>query len=142
MTFGRPTMISTSWDVEAPLMIDDEYLRIDGEGVQPADTPSRMGLFVCSSRLYEILNEILSTFYTVHTGQPPLKQTPSETRSERMLINVLTFNRRLDNFLASVPQYLQPTVTTSSTAVQQKSNHIRLQEQVLHCRSGSSLYLC
>jgi hypothetical protein len=64
MTFGRPTMISKQWNVQAPAMIDDEYLLMDGEGFQPTDVPSRMGLFVYSSKLFEILDEILSTFYT------------------------------------------------------------------------------
>jgi hypothetical protein len=142
MTFGRPTMISKSWDVQAPLMIDDEYLQMDGEGIQPAGRPSRMGLFVCSSRLFEILNEILSIFYAEDAGQPPSKHTHSDARSQQMLMNVLVFNRRLDNFLTSIPQYLQHTVKHSSPVVQEKSNHIQLQEQVLYCRSGTPLNPC
>jgi hypothetical protein len=140
MTFGRPTMISKQWNVQAPAMIDDEYLLMDGEGFQPTDVPSRMGLFVYSSKLFEILDEILSTFYTEDVVKWSSKQDDSETRSQRMLMDVLGFNRRLDKFIASIPKYLQPTVA-SHPPNQQKENYIKIQEKVLYCRCGSPILI-
>ena len=136
MTFGRPTMISNSWNVEAPAMIDDEYLLVDGEGFQPAHLPSRMGLFVYSSKLFEILDEILSTIYVEDVVKRSSKQDDYETGSQRILMKVMGFNRRLDDFIAHVPEYLRPTVA-SSPQNQQKENYIKLQEKILYCRCVS-----
>ena len=133
MTFGRPTMISDAWNVQAPAMIDDEYLLMEGEGFQPAHLSSRMGLFVYSSKLFEVLNEVLSAVYTKDAVMMSSKQNNPETRSQKMLMKVVGFNRRLDKFIASIPEYLRPMVT-SNPQDQQKENYIKIQEKVLYCR--------
>lgn len=133
MTFGRPTMLSKSWSVPVPSLIDDEYLRVEGDGVQPPDVPSRLGLFVSSCRLFELLDEILSSFYAEDSGTGLPKQLESESRAREMIVDVLNFNRRLDKFIDSIPEYLH--TADSSRMITSESNSCRsLQQQVLYCR--------
>jgi len=122
MTFGRPTMLQDAGKVPIPMLIDDEFLRDDGEeGHQPTDVPSRLGLFVSSCTLFEHLAEILRTFYTASSEPDDLVEI------------VLRLNRRLDSFAKSVPDYLQ-TSEVSPLVVSEKNNCVSLQQQVLYCR--------
>lgn len=136
MTFGRPTMISSTTSVPAPLMIDDEYLLIVGEGVQPEGTPSRMALFVCSLRLYDILRDVLSKFYKDDLNQRPATDV-TLPRSQHMT-DTLALNYRLDEFLDHVPAYVRAADTPPASHVHNKENHTHLQERILYCRSVNS----
>ncbi|KAL1953765.1 hypothetical protein VTO42DRAFT_2296 [Malbranchea cinnamomea] len=128
MTFGRPTMVSKSWSVPLPCLVDDEHLEYEGEGRQPPNKPSRIGLLVCSSRLFEILDEILSAFYSDGFG-PGLNASETEKQARGIASKVLPLNRRLETFIRSVPHYLR---IDSEEAAQ--DNCTRLQSQVLYCR--------
>ena len=134
MTFGRPCMISKPNDVALPLMIDDEYLSTTQEGQQPRDMPSRLGAFVFSRKLFELLGQVLDFL-----SSPALQNTSQAREQSQMsdfLTQVLDLNRRLDSFTESVPPYLRKSETTSPYAPQPTSNenHIHLQQRVLHCR--------
>lgn len=96
MTFGRPSMIDKSNAVPIPAMIDDDYLSDRGEAVQPPGIHSRLGLFVSSCKLFEILEEILELFYR-DTG--PHKPGNGVNNVAETVTPVLDFNRRLDSFL-------------------------------------------
>jgi hypothetical protein len=133
MTFGRPTMLSKSWKVPVPLLIDDEHLSVDGTGVQPPDIPSRLGLFVSSCELFEILHDILATFYVDESGADSSKQLHPQTPGRDIITDVLSFNRRLDEFVESIPEYLHVT-EISQVIVSEKNTCIHLQQQVLYCR--------
>jgi hypothetical protein len=137
MTFGRPTMISSASDVPAPLMIDDEYLLIVGEGVQPEGTPSRMALFVCSLRLYDILRDVLSKFYKDDLNQRPVPDV-TLSRSQHMVTDTLALNHRLDEFLDHVPAYVRAADTPLASHVHNEENHTRLQERILYSRLVNS----
>jgi hypothetical protein len=132
MTFGRPTMLSTSWDVPVPALIDDEYLNNATEGFQPAGKPSVMGLFISSCNLFELLEEILKSFYS---GEPFPDLSKQETASEMakaFIAPVLQYNRRLDKFIDSVPDYLK--LTEYGDGMKFSNNSVTLQQQVLYCR--------
>ncbi|KAK1239806.1 hypothetical protein MKX08_007248 [Trichoderma sp. CBMAI-0020] len=129
MTFGRPTMVNRSYSTPMPSLIDDEYLRTDGDGIQPDGTNSRMGLFVYSCKLFEILDDILSTFYSVSASVDSV----SESRLQDMVSEVLSFNRRLDNFITSLPDYLK-TAQSSQVFMTERNSWKNLQQQVLYCR--------
>ena len=133
MTFGRPTMLSKSWKVPVPLLIDDEYLSVQGEGVQPSKIPSRLGLFVSSCKLFEILHEILSNFYIGDSSVGLLKQQESELDQREIIMDVLDYNRRLDKFSDSIPEYLR-TTRSSQVIFSEKNSCVNLQQQVLYCR--------
>jgi len=129
MTFGRPVMVSKSYSTPVPSLIDDEYLRMEGDGTQPQNVPSRMGLFVSSCRLFEILSDILSLFYADSQNTP----LESELCVQQMVLDLLGFNRRLDSFITSIPDYLK-TAHSSQVVVSDKDSCINLQQQVLYCR--------
>jgi hypothetical protein len=128
MTFGRPVMIADSYNVPLPCLIDDEYLSRDSEASQPAHTPSRLGLFVFSCRLFEILADILGSFYAAESRSG----LEAGACVQDMVMQVLNFNSRLDEFMASVPDDLQPVTAQCSTS--EREHHMNLQQQVLYCR--------
>jgi hypothetical protein len=118
-------MINTSFTTLVPSMIDDEYLRVDGEGTQPSTKPTAMGLYVYSCGLFEILADILVSFYT------PKCASNSVSSDDGLLTQVLAFNTRLDRFCKGVPQNLRHDVSDGSLT--QEAN-LSLQREVLHCR--------
>ncbi|KAH6713063.1 fungal-specific transcription factor domain-containing protein [Leptodontidium sp. MPI-SDFR-AT-0119] len=130
MTFGRPAMITRSWGTPLPLMIDDEFLQAEGEGHQPIDIPSRLGLFVFSSKLYEILDKILVTFYT---PEPPTLVSTDDSM-QKLLGNMLTFNRQLDVFRKSIPDYLRLPAKDESPGPHMHTLYVQIQARILHCR--------
>jgi hypothetical protein len=132
MTFGRPTMLSTSWDVPVPALIDDEYLNNATEGFQPEGKPSVLGLFVSSCYLFELLEEILNSFYSGEPFPDLSKQEKASEMAKAFIAPVLQYNRRLDNFIDSVPNYLKLGHYGDTTKY--NSNSVALQQQVLYCR--------
>ncbi|KAK9364506.1 fungal-specific transcription factor domain-containing protein [Lipomyces kononenkoae] len=108
MTFGRPTMISGSWDVIAPSMIDDEHLRRKGEGIQPPNSPSQMGLFVYSLKLFDITNEILSELYIRQSRGASPDEPCQKPWSPEQLLKVLSISSKLDRFDDTLPDSLRP----------------------------------
>lgn len=129
MTFGRPVMVDRSNRTPLPSLIDDEYLSTEGEGSQPMSVQPQMGLFVSSCELFDILNDILSTFY----ANDVCADTDSEPDMQDMVLEVLGFNRRLDSFITSIPDYLKAT-NTCDVASMRIYNSTSLQQQVLYCR--------
>lgn len=133
MTFGRPTMLSQSWDVPVPALIDDEYLSNAIEGKQPEGKPSVMGMFVSSCSLFDLLEEILNSFYSGEPFPDLSKQEKASEMAKAFIAPVLQYNRRLDRFIDSVPDYLK--LTESSDGVKfNNNNSVTLQQQVLYCR--------
>jgi hypothetical protein len=118
-------MVDTSFTTLVPSMIDDENLRVNGEGTQPPTKPSAMGLCVYSCGLYEILADILVSFYS------PKCSSNLASRGDDLLKHVLSFNARLDRFFDSVPQSLKPD--SGNDHLTQEEN-LSLQREVLHCR--------
>ncbi|PVH70178.1 hypothetical protein DL98DRAFT_521762 [Cadophora sp. DSE1049] len=132
MTFGRPAMITRSRDTPYPLMIDDDFLQIEAEGHQPSNLPSRMGLFVYSSILYDILDKILITFYTPETATESPAPTSADDTVQKLLSNILTYNRQLDGFQKSIPEYLR--LPAREDQPHMNASHVQLQARILNCR--------
>lgn len=129
-------MITRSWGTPLPLMIDDEFLQAEGEGHQPIDIPSRLGLFVFSSKLYEILDKILVTFYT---PEPPTLVSTDDSM-QKLLGNMLTFNRQLDVFRKSIPDYLRLPAKDESPGPHMHTLYVQIQARILHCRLEPNFY--
>jgi hypothetical protein len=106
-------------------MIDDEYLRMNGEGTQPSTKPTVMGLFVYSCGLFDILADILVSFYMPKCGS---NSVPS---GDGLLTQVLAFNTCLDRFYNGVPQILRNDASGHSLP---QEGDLLLQREVLHCR--------
>lgn len=130
MTFGRPLMIDNSFTTAVPSLIDDEYLRANGEGTQPSDAPTAMGLCCFSCDLFAILADVLIAFYS------PSSSTNFEVGSDLQVMQtkVLALNGRLDRFFEALPQHLK-----SDAGAMSSSPNIRLslQRDVLFCRYDS-----
>lgn len=133
MTFGRPVMISTKWSVPLPSLIDDEHLQTQGEGVQP-NVPSRLGLLTYSSKLFLILEDILSNFYSSHPDFNVTEVAEDEVHADKILSDVISLNRRLDSFLAEVPAYLRYVGPPMQNMSAYPNQSLEIQRQVLHCR--------
>lgn len=132
MTFGRPSMIGRSTDVPIPDLIDDEYLGDRVVSSQPQNTRSRLGLFVSSCTLFDLLEEILELFYRDSSGVVSHRQIQGVTRTAELLTPVLDLNRRLDEFVEGIPDYLQVPARPAYEAIHE--DHVHLQQQVLYCR--------
>jgi hypothetical protein len=50
-------MINRPNDVPLPLMVDDEHLSTSHDGEQPPHIPSRLGAFVFSCKLFDLLGK-------------------------------------------------------------------------------------
>lgn len=129
MTFGRPPMVSDNSRVPLPAVVDDEYLQDQGEGHQPADEPSQLGMFVSSCQLFELLQEVLRLL--LENDTPMTSETHS--RNHGLLMSILDLNNRLDQFSARIPLYLQFSEDTSP-GPSVVDGHVQLQRRVLQCR--------
>jgi hypothetical protein len=123
-------MLSGSWGVKLPSIIDDEYL---SEGVQPSHIPSRMNLFVYSVQLFDIMEEILSEFYLHDARGPVPKEQRHEARYQCNLAKVLAINSKLDRFHDTIPEVLRPEFILSLGS-EPWFDHLRLQSKVLNSR--------
>ncbi|KAM3079687.1 hypothetical protein ACMFMG_006099 [Clarireedia jacksonii] len=132
MTFGRPTMIRAgSWNTLVPAMIDDEHLLVVGEGTQPSGSLSRMCLFIYSLQLFEIMDEILSSFYiqdSTRKGKQIGKNTDGRWSIDD-LSDVLIINTKLDRFKSALPPFLQADDQHRTSRM-----HSTLQAKVLQSR--------
>lgn len=102
MTFGRPLMILHPSHVKYPQLIDDEYLLDEGEGSQPASHESRLGFFVETIKLFDILDDILSTVYLKDS------EVDSQPGQQNISFAIMRLNSDLDTFFADLPPHLRP----------------------------------
>ncbi|KAH6983963.1 fungal-specific transcription factor domain-containing protein [Ilyonectria destructans] len=134
-TFGRPAMLSNSSSVPLPLIVDDEYLLEDGEGTQPVTSQCRIGSFVYTVQLLELLNEVLHSFYA-EDGETQVPTTGNhEERPMPDLHEMLRLNSKLDRFLEDLPTNLRlQNVSGNSEA---PTGNQLLQARVLYCRCSA-----
>jgi hypothetical protein len=131
-------MLSSSWDVPVPALIDDEYLNNATEGQQPEGKPSVMGLFVSSCDLFQLLEEILNSFYSGEPFPDLSKQEKASDMAKAFIAPVLQYNRRLDKFIDCVPSYLK--LGQYGEGAKFNSNSVALQQQVLYSRYACTCY--
>lgn len=125
-------MLPNSSPVPLPVMVDDEYLLEDGEGTQPATSQCRIGAFVYTVQLLDILNEVLHSFYADDDQSQDRTTGKHEERTMPDLHEMLRLNSKLDRFLEALPRNLTlKSVLLSSEA---PTCNALLQARVLHCR--------
>lgn len=134
MTFGRPTMISKNWNTPLPSLIDDEFLSAnENYSFQPSNKPSKLGLLTYSSILFTILDDILLLFYADNQTIDMPTDDNRDHRLREMLSSIVELNRRLDDFVSSVPEYLKsPFLVLYESSMPDQS--VQIQQQVLYCR--------
>ncbi|EEU48925.1 uncharacterized protein NECHADRAFT_75561 [Fusarium vanettenii 77-13-4] len=138
MTFGRPAMISSSWHVPLPSLIDDEYLSAHGQGEQPQNRPSRLGLLIWSSKLFLILDEILLSFYAPHPQKTVDTMSENDLNVQKIISDIMVLNRRIEEFFESIPEYLR-LETGSELIPEQQELSVTIQKQILNCRQDNPL---
>ncbi|QKD53804.2 fungal-specific transcription factor domain-containing protein [Fusarium oxysporum Fo47] len=134
-TFGRPSMLPCRSRVPLPITIDDEYLLEIGEGTQPPGSPCRLGLFVYTIRLLEILDEVLKSFYAQDAHEQVMDIDTQEKMPLLDLDEILRLNSQLDVFLDGLPDYLTLQGTSTGSGVQQ--DNTLLQPRILYCRCSA-----
>ncbi|ENH68111.1 Transcriptional activator protein acu-15 [Fusarium oxysporum f. sp. cubense race 1] len=134
-TFGRPSMLPCRSRVPLPITIDDEYLLEIGEGTQPPGSPCRLGMFVYTIRLLEILDEVLKSFYA-QDAQEQVMDIDNQTKMPLLdLDEMLRLNSQLDVFVDGLPDYLTLQGTSTDSDVQQ--DNTLLQPRILYCRCSA-----
>jgi hypothetical protein len=133
MTHGRPTMVSDYAGLKLSSVIDDEFLLQEGEGAQPINLPSEMNLFVYSTQLFDILEEVLSTFYYNRTGKFLNHGKGSDIWSREAHAKILQIDSKLVQFKATLPEVFSKEFAQRSEN-EPFHNNILLQSSVMRTR--------
>ncbi|EXL65366.1 hypothetical protein FOPG_18402 [Fusarium oxysporum f. sp. conglutinans race 2 54008] len=129
-TFGRPVLHCRPHTVPLPEPIDDEYLSEIDEGCQPEDSPSRITFFVYNMKLFEILDDILSKFYS-HGYQNFAQDEP--VKSAQYLSDIPRLCSELDHFLEGLPSHLKADCDMG-TVEDESASCFHMQAMVLKSR--------
>jgi hypothetical protein len=126
-------MILSPSTVPLPMMIDDEYLLVDGEGHQPAGTVSYVGLFLASLKLFDIMSDVVAACYDLK--QPGCLRDPNVPWwRTHCLDDILNLDTTLNDFLCSLPDNLRIQQNTSQPWTNQTTGMQWRQAKILQCR--------
>lgn len=125
-TFGRPLMITQDFGVDYPVFIDDDCIT-DRAILSPtiSSPPSIMLFFQHTIKLYDVLADILRSFYDI--CMPENHESDPRTG---MLKTVLEIEGKLDEFRQRLPAHLQLDNSPSKSL----EPIPRRQKNVLLCR--------
>lgn len=113
--FGRPPLVRLrDCDVSEPATVDDEFITRDTIGPQPADTPSRMGAFICVLRLLVVLESVLDAPPPKDFGHtsPFLRRATSTLVGFRRHKGLREEEALLDEVYSTLPAYWQHSPDT------------------------------
>ncbi|KAH8660825.1 fungal-specific transcription factor domain-containing protein [Tricladium varicosporioides] len=134
-TFGKPGLLSRNWCVKIPDPIDDEFLQETGEGCQKPQVSSKMEFFVCSIKLFHILDEILSVFYSQSSDtRAKPAQIGTDIATDELPFSTFALNSKLDAFLTNLPRHLRLENYTKNPQEGLERCFV-LQAKTLYCRS-------
>lgn len=93
-------------------------------------------MFVYSSKLFEILHDVLQDFYTHHSWTNLTAQSDQGTNHEQLIVQTFKLNKRLDCLHRETPSELRigTHIPREGTNVKNVRN---LQQQVFLCRQVS-----
>ncbi|KAJ5970093.1 uncharacterized protein N7479_000011 [Penicillium vulpinum] len=140
MTFGRPAMISkgSGGEVPLPAAVDDEYISSgsSNEVSQPPGQPSMMAFYAKSLELYEIMNDVLISFYK------PISDENAEDIHDFCFDNaasegertIFELDRSLTRWTRSLPLHLRGDSSAVSTNPIFCRQSIVLRARFLHVR--------
>ncbi|OBS20254.1 hypothetical protein FPOA_06639 [Fusarium poae] len=128
-TFGRPVLHCKPHAIPLPEPIDDEYLSEVNEGCQPENIPSRIDFFIHSIRLFEVLDETLSRFYSNGYQRPGQDRTST---SFQYLEDIPRLCSKLDIVVAGLPAHL--VLDGTMEAANESTSCFRMQAMVLKSR--------
>lgn len=125
-------MIS-SFSLPLPLLVDDEFLLSNGEGQQPEDTISYLGLFVSSITLYEIMADVLAMSSAYRELRLRETQKSRPWWDFHSLDRILEINKALEEFELSLPTHLRAPQSYDE-AIKNSQRMAWIQAKILHCR--------
>lgn len=108
-TFGRPLMVPQKFDVDPPCCVDDEYIGDSSIASPPLSAPpSVIHVFVQTSKLYDILAEILTSLY----DNVPVSGASSPSQSstiprDKLLQHIIRLEIKLCQFEKEIPPHLR-----------------------------------
>ncbi|KAK6460358.1 putative transcriptional regulatory protein [Scheffersomyces coipomensis] len=95
MTLGRPLMVTDDITSELPANVDDEYIKDEGILFPPATQPSGLSFFSETVKLYDVLAEILKTFYN------------DEPDYVELFLHIFKFEEKLSKFHENIPSHIK-----------------------------------
>ena len=127
-------MIQATRESPLPQAIDDEYLLVNAEGCQPVGLEPRMNLFIYSIKLWNILHDVLSTFYSGSRNSCFIDKVEVHGWSPSWLNDLLRLDEALDGLQTSLPGNLKLAKLEGTTS--QVDDWVRLQIYVFQSRYG------
>lgn len=115
LTFGRPLMV-TDWLPTEVEPVDDEYVTDEGINVPQEQHRLELCFFEQTIKLYQILGEVLQTFYT---ATAPLL-------IDDILVQVFEFEKKLNRFRDGVPEFIKPDAAMIEPRWARQANVLRL----------------
>ncbi|KAK6459482.1 putative transcriptional regulatory protein [Scheffersomyces xylosifermentans] len=119
MTLGRPMMVTEDSGMQLPLGVDDEY--ISDTSILPSSRPSGLNFFLETVKLYDILADILKSFYSI-----------KEPSFVNLYLSIFQFEERLHHFHENVPQHIKLGTELKEAPFERQS--IVLQIRYLHLK--------
>jgi len=132
--FGRPPLVRLrDCDVSEPAAVDDEYITRDTIGLQPIETPSRMGAFICVIRLLVVLESVLDAPPPKAFGDtsPFLRRATSTLAGFRRHKGLLEEEALLDEVCSTLPTYWRRSPDTLASEDVIRITHA----ERIHCLS-------
>jgi hypothetical protein len=126
--YGRPPMVSRTFNVQLPSDVDQEYDTADLDGNILRGRIPGASMFHLSVKLLSILHGILETIYLNFQSQPT--DRPG-SRDVELIRKILELNQQLDEFIASVPKRLGSLVTLATSSRCGGACDFSLHEQAL-----------
>lgn len=122
MTFGRPLMVTGGQTRDLPNCINDEYITDENIGdTLLTDKPSILGFFLETVKLYDILAEILKSFYS--------NDGPCH---EEVIVSIFKLEEKLHNFQENIPTYIRFGQELKEIPYERQSIVLRI--RLLHVR--------
>ena len=120
--------------VPLPTAIDDEYLSAipNVYGKQPLSRPSLQAFFINTTRLFDILSDVMDRFYTDSRRSDAVASTIHTTNDDLNLKGLVEAEARLNGYWEHLPSSLKSRLPGSASVGGRRE--LVLQASVLRCR--------
>ncbi|KAJ9615172.1 hypothetical protein H2200_001246 [Cladophialophora chaetospira] len=143
MTYGRPCMVGpkAALAVPLPLPIDEEYLTPENSQSRSPQAPRTYSVefYVLSLKLYDVMHDILFSFYSVNGQACQPGEAKDLTFLDQGQNSVFEIERRLSRWADSIPTHLrlnlsnkpnsgtaEATLHRQAVVLHQRKLHVRL----------------
>ncbi|KIV93441.1 hypothetical protein PV10_04654 [Exophiala mesophila] len=120
--------------VPLPTAIDDEYLSAipNVYGKQPLSRPSLQAFFISTTRLFDILSDVMDRFYTDSRRSDAVASTIHTTNEDLNLKGLVEAEARLNGYWEHLPSSLKSSLPAPASVGGRRE--LVLQASVLRCR--------